>query len=48
VLCGVAGLVLLYLEPLWILIGLGLFAVGVAVHLTGRRQVPSGLRSAGG
>jgi hypothetical protein len=40
--------VLLYLEPLWIGIGLGLLAVGVAVHLLGRRQVPSGLRSAEG
>ena len=48
VLCGAAGLVLLYLEPLWIGIGLGLFALGVAVHLVGRRQVPSGLRSAEG
>ena len=45
---AVAGIVLLYLEPLWILIGLGLFAAGVAVHLVGRRQVPSGLRSAEG
>ena len=45
-LCGAAGLVLLYLEPLWIAIGLGLLALGVAVHLVGRRQVPSGLRSA--
>ena len=47
-LCGAAGLVLLYLEPLWIGIGLGLFAAGVAVHLVGRRQAPSGLRSAEG
>jgi TRAP-type uncharacterized transport system fused permease subunit len=48
VLCGAAGLVLLYLEPLWIAIGLGLLAAGVAVHLVGRRQAPSGLRSAAG
>ncbi len=48
VLCGAAGIVLLYLEPLWIAIGLGLLAAGVAVHLVGRRQVPSGLRSAEG
>jgi TRAP transporter 4TM/12TM fusion protein len=48
VLCGVAGIVLLYLEPLWIGIGLGLLALGVVVHLVGRRQVPSGLRSAEG
>ena len=48
VLCGAAGLVLLYLEPLWIAIGLVLFGVGLAVHLAGRRQVPSGLRSAEG
>ena len=48
VLCGAAGIVLLYLEPLWIAIGLGLLAAGVVVHLVGRRQVPSGLRSAEG
>ena len=48
VLCGVAGIVLLYLEPLWIGIGLGLLALGVVVHLAGRRQAPSGLRSAEG
>jgi len=48
VLCGVAGIVLLYLEPLWIGIGLGLLALGVVVHLVGRRQAPSGLRSAAG
>jgi TRAP-type uncharacterized transport system fused permease subunit len=48
VLCGVAGIVLLYLEPLWIGIGLAILALGVAVHLVGRRQPPSGLRSAAG
>jgi hypothetical protein len=48
VLCGAGGLVLLYLEPLWIAIGLGLLALGIAVHLVGRRQAPSGLRSAEG
>jgi TRAP transporter 4TM/12TM fusion protein len=48
ILCGVAGVVLLYLEPLWIAIGLGLLAAGVVVHLIGRRQAPSGLRSAEG
>ena len=48
VLCGAAGIVLLYLEPLWIAIGLGLLVLGVVVHLVGRRQVPSGLRSAEG
>jgi len=48
VLCGVAGLVLLYLEPLWIGIGIGILALGVLVHFVGRRQAPSGLRSAEG
>src|SRR5262245_7360125 len=48
ILCGAAGIVLLYLEPLWIVIGLAILALGVVVHLVGRRQVPSGLRSAEG
>ena len=48
VLCGAAGLILLYLEPLWIGIGLGVLAVGVAAHLVGRRQAESGLRGAAG
>jgi TRAP transporter 4TM/12TM fusion protein len=48
ILCGAAGLVLLYLEPLWIGIGLAILALGVVVHLVGRRQAPSGLRSAEG
>jgi TRAP-type uncharacterized transport system fused permease subunit len=46
VLCGIAGLILLYLEPLWIGIGLAVLVLGVAVHVIGRRQAPSGLRSA--
>jgi TRAP transporter 4TM/12TM fusion protein len=48
VLCGVAGLILLYLEPLWIGIGLAVLAAGVAAHLAARRQVESGLRGAAG
>lgn len=48
ILCGLAGLVLLYLEPLWIGIGLVLLAIGVVVHMVGRRQMPSGLRGAAG
>jgi TRAP transporter 4TM/12TM fusion protein len=47
-LCGAAGLILLYLEPLWIGIGIAVLAAGVAAHLLGRRQLPSGLRSAAG
>jgi TRAP transporter 4TM/12TM fusion protein len=45
VLLGAAGLILLYLEPLWIGIGIAVLVTGVVVHLLGRRQVPSGLRS---
>ena len=41
VLCGAAGLILLYLEPLWILVGLAVLAVGVAAHVIGRRQLDS-------
>jgi hypothetical protein len=48
VLCGAAGLILLYLEPLWIGIGLAVLAAGVATHLVARRQVESGLRGAAG
>ncbi|MBA2446894.1 MAG: TRAP transporter large permease subunit, partial [Chloroflexi bacterium] len=44
VLCGAAGLILLYLEPLWIGIGIAVLAMGVAAHLLGRRQVPSTAR----
>ena len=47
VLCGAAGLILLYLEPLWIGIGIAVLAVGVAAHLLGRRQAPSGARRRG-
>jgi TRAP transporter 4TM/12TM fusion protein len=35
-LCAVAGLMLLYLHPLWIGLGLGVFALAVAVHLLWR------------
>ena len=35
----VAVLILLDLEPLWILIGLAVLAVGAAVHVVGRRQL---------
>ena len=48
VLCGAAGLILLYLEPLWIGIGIAVLAAGVAAHLLGRRRVPSGLRGVAG
>jgi TRAP transporter 4TM/12TM fusion protein len=37
VLCAAAGLVLLYLEPFWVGIGLGVLALGVVVHLIGLR-----------
>ncbi len=36
-LCVAAGLLLLYLEPFWVGIGLGVLALGVAVHLVGLR-----------
>jgi TRAP-type uncharacterized transport system fused permease subunit len=39
ILCGAAGLILLYLEPLSILIGLAVLAAGVGVHVVGRRQL---------
>jgi hypothetical protein len=48
VLCGAAGLILLYLEPLWIAIGIAVLAAGVAAHLLGRRHVPSELRGVAG
>ena len=49
VLAGVAGLALLYLEPLSVAIGAGVFALAVVVHLVLRREgtsAPSGARSA--
>lgn len=39
ILCGVGALIMLYLEPLWAAIGVGLFAAGVAVHLLANRMV---------
>ena len=33
VLCAVAGLLLLYLEPFWVGIGLAVLVVGIVVHL---------------
>jgi TRAP transporter 4TM/12TM fusion protein len=42
VLAGAAALVLLYLEPLWILIGFGLLAAAVGLHFAARgRGAPS-------
>jgi TRAP-type uncharacterized transport system fused permease subunit len=40
-LAGVAALLLLYLEPTSVLIGLGLLALAVVVHLFGRRSHPA-------
>ena len=37
-LCGAAGLVLLYLEPLWVGVGLGILAAAVVIHLVLRRR----------
>ncbi|HLL56749.1 MAG TPA: TRAP transporter fused permease subunit [Rubrobacteraceae bacterium] len=37
VLCGAAALLLLYLEPFWVGVGLAVLAVGVVAHLVGRR-----------
>jgi TRAP-type uncharacterized transport system fused permease subunit len=37
VLCAAAGLLLLYLEPFWVGVGLAVLAVGVVVHLVGAR-----------
>jgi TRAP-type uncharacterized transport system fused permease subunit len=37
VLCAAAGLLLLYLEPFWVGLGLGVLALGLAVHLVGLR-----------
>ncbi len=41
VLIGAGAVVLLYLEPLWIGIGLALVAVGVAAHLVLSRRAPN-------
>jgi TRAP-type uncharacterized transport system fused permease subunit len=41
-LCGAGGLALLYLEPLWAAVGLGLTALGVVIHrLTRSRAAPA-------
>jgi TRAP-type uncharacterized transport system fused permease subunit len=42
VLCGIGALVLLYLDPLWIAIGLGIVAVALVLHfvLSGRAPHP--------
>ena len=37
VLCAAAGLLLLYLEPFWVGLGVGVLALGVVVHLVGLR-----------
>ncbi|MDQ4000078.1 MAG: TRAP transporter fused permease subunit, partial [Actinomycetota bacterium] len=37
VLCAVAGLLLLYLEPFWVGVGVAVLATGVVVHLVGAR-----------
>jgi TRAP transporter 4TM/12TM fusion protein len=37
VLCAVAGLLLLYLEPFWVGVGIAVLVVGVVVHLVGAR-----------
>ncbi len=45
VLCGVAAVCLLYLEPVWVAIGLGAFVLGVVVHLMGVRSRSGDLAS---
>jgi TRAP-type uncharacterized transport system fused permease subunit len=40
-LCAIAGLILLYLEPFWVAVGLGALAAGVVVHLVLRRTAPT-------
>ena len=40
-LCAIAGLILLYLEPFWVAVGLGVLAAGVVVHLVLRRTAPT-------
>jgi TRAP transporter 4TM/12TM fusion protein len=37
ILCAAAGLLLLYLEPFWVGVGVGVLALGVVVHLVGAR-----------
>jgi TRAP-type uncharacterized transport system fused permease subunit len=42
VLAGAVSVILLYLEPLWIAVGLGVLAAALAIHLAlPRRQVPT-------
>ena len=41
VLCGAAGIILLYLEPFWTAVGVGVLAVGIVVHLVGGRLAGS-------
>jgi MYXO-CTERM domain-containing protein len=41
VLAGVAAVLLLFLEPVPILAGLGVLAVAAALHLIRRRRVPA-------
>jgi TRAP-type uncharacterized transport system fused permease subunit len=41
VLAGVAALLLLYLEPLWIFLGLGVLAAALATHLVTARGRPA-------
>ena len=36
-LCAVAGLLLLYLEPFWVGVGVAVLALGIVVHLVGSR-----------
>ncbi len=37
VLCGIGGVIMLYLEPFWASVGIGVFIAGVAVHLVTNR-----------
>jgi TRAP-type uncharacterized transport system fused permease subunit len=37
VLCAVAGLLLLYLEPFWVGVGVVVLVAGIGVHLVGMR-----------
>jgi TRAP-type uncharacterized transport system fused permease subunit len=37
ILCAAAGLLLLYLEPFWVGVGVGVLVLGIVVHLVGAR-----------
>lgn len=48
VLCTVAALLLLYLEPFWVSIGIAVLVTGVLVHLAGARAARRATAGSGG